>query len=63
MRVIGFSEFGGPEVLKVLELEEPHAGEGEVRIRVHAAAVNPSDSVSRSGAGLAIWRYYDPQFQ
>jgi NADPH:quinone reductase len=63
VRAIGFSEFGGPEVFKVLELEEPHAGEGEVRIRVHAAAVNPSDSVSRSGAGLAIWRYYDPQFQ
>jgi hypothetical protein len=25
VRVIGFSEFEGPEVLKVLELEEPHA--------------------------------------
>jgi hypothetical protein len=27
VRVIGFSEFEGPEVLKVLELEEPHADE------------------------------------
>jgi len=28
VRVIGFSEFEGPEVLKVLEVEEPHADEG-----------------------------------
>jgi NADPH:quinone reductase-like Zn-dependent oxidoreductase len=63
VRAIGFTEFGGPEVLKVIELEEPHAGEGEVRIRARAAAVNPSDSVSRSGAGLAIWQQYDPQFE
>jgi len=54
VRAIGFSGFGGPEVFEVLELEEPHAGEGEVRMRVHAAAVNPSDSVECSGAGLAI---------
>ena len=37
MRVMGFSEFGGPEVFKVLEREEPHAGTGEVRIRMRAA--------------------------
>lgn len=50
MRAIGFTEFGGPEVLRVLDLEEPHAGPGEVRIRVRAAAVNPSDAMTRSGA-------------
>jgi hypothetical protein len=27
VRVIGFREFESPEVLKVLELEEPHADE------------------------------------
>lgn len=49
MRAVGLTEFGGPEVLKVVDLPEPHAGAGEVRIRVRAAAVNPADSVIRSG--------------
>ncbi|MEU4555449.1 NADPH:quinone reductase-like Zn-dependent oxidoreductase [Micromonospora violae] len=49
MRAVGLHEFGGPEVLRVIELPEPHAGPGEVRVRVHAAAVNPSDTLLRSG--------------
>jgi NADPH:quinone reductase-like Zn-dependent oxidoreductase len=49
MRAIGVTEFGGPENLQVLDLPEPHAGAGEVRIRVHAATVNPTDSGLRAG--------------
>ena len=43
------TEFGGPDVLRVLDLPDPEAAPGEVRIRVHAAAVNPTDTVLRSG--------------
>ncbi|MGH8980531.1 MAG: NADP-dependent oxidoreductase [Acidimicrobiales bacterium] len=49
MTAVGVHEGGGPEALEVIELPVPHAGPGEVRIRVHAAAVNPSDTVVRSG--------------
>ncbi len=49
MRAIGFTEFGGPDVMKVLELPEPQAGPGEVRIKVAAADVNPSDVEARRG--------------
>ncbi|WAS96361.1 quinone oxidoreductase family protein [Nannocystis punicea] len=49
MRAIVVEEFGGPEVLKIVELPEPRPGAGEVRIRVHAAAVNPTDVLLRSG--------------
>ncbi|MFD0800998.1 alcohol dehydrogenase catalytic domain-containing protein, partial [Streptomonospora algeriensis] len=49
MRVIGVSEFGGPEALREFDIGEPHAGPGEVRIRVRAAAVNPTDTVARTG--------------
>lgn len=49
MRAVGVMEFGGPEKLQVVEMAEPHAGPGEVRIRVHAAAVNPTDAGFRSG--------------
>jgi NADPH:quinone reductase-like Zn-dependent oxidoreductase len=42
-------EFGGPERLQVFEVPEPHARDGEVRIRVHAVAVNPTDAGVRGG--------------
>ncbi|MFI7003614.1 NADP-dependent oxidoreductase [Nocardia sp. NPDC050175] len=49
MKAVGFHDFGDPDVLRVLELPEPQAGPGEVRIRVHAAAVNPTDVLLRTG--------------
>ena len=49
MRAVAVSEFGGPDVLKVMELDEPHAGPGEVRIKVAAATVNPTDTGLRAG--------------
>ena len=50
MRAIGVEKFGGPDQLRVFEVPEPHPGPGEVRIRVHAATVNPTDTGLRSGA-------------
>jgi NADPH:quinone reductase-like Zn-dependent oxidoreductase len=57
MKAVAFTEFGGPEVLEVLELPEPHAGPGEVRVRVEAAGVQPYDAAVRAGwepPGLAL---------
>jgi NADPH:quinone reductase-like Zn-dependent oxidoreductase len=53
MKAIGLMEFGGPEVLKVVELPNPEPGAGELRIRVHAVAVNPTDITFRSGGRAA----------
>ncbi|HZD67334.1 MAG TPA: NADP-dependent oxidoreductase, partial [Acidimicrobiales bacterium] len=41
--------FGPPEVLTVAEVPEPRPGDGEVRVRVAAATVNPTDLVLRAG--------------
>jgi NADPH:quinone reductase len=53
MKAIGLTEFGGPEVLQVVDLSEPEPGPGEVRIRVQAVAVNPADITFRSGGRAA----------
>jgi NADPH:quinone reductase-like Zn-dependent oxidoreductase len=49
MKAARFSRFGGPEVLEIVDLPEPHPGRGEVRIAVRAAGVNQSDWLKRRG--------------
>ncbi|SFW72003.1 NADP-dependent oxidoreductase [Amycolatopsis australiensis] len=49
MKAVAFTESGGPEVLRVLDLPEPHAGPGQVRVRVKAAGVQPYDAAVRAG--------------
>jgi NADPH:quinone reductase-like Zn-dependent oxidoreductase len=50
MRALQITEYGGPEVLRITDVPEPHAGPGEIRIRVKAASINPIDWKTRSGA-------------
>jgi NADPH:quinone reductase-like Zn-dependent oxidoreductase len=42
-RAVIYETFGGPEVLELREVPEPHAGPGEVRVRVAAAGLNRMD--------------------
>jgi NADPH:quinone reductase-like Zn-dependent oxidoreductase len=44
-----FTEYGGPEVIRLGEAPEPHAGPGQIRIVVRAASVNAIDWKTRSG--------------
>jgi len=50
MKVIRVHEFGGPEVLRLEDVEAPRAGAGQVVVRVRAVGVNPVDTYIRSGA-------------
>ena len=53
MKAVQFNEYGGPEVLKVVDINEPHPGPNQVRIAVRAAGENPSDLMKiRAG----IWK-------
>jgi len=52
-RAVIQESFGGPEVLEVREVVDPHAGPGEVRVRVTAAGLNPVDWILAGSAEAA----------
>src|SRR5881409_315203 len=52
MKRVVIDHFGGPEVLKVVEVDIPQPGPGEVRVRVLAAGVSFSDALLRTGTYL-----------
>jgi NADPH:quinone reductase-like Zn-dependent oxidoreductase len=49
MRAVLLSETGGPELLRVEDVERPQPGEGELLIHVRAASINPIESKQRRG--------------
>ncbi len=49
MKAVQFTSYGGPEVLELVDVDEPHAGPGEIRIAVRAAGVNGIDWKIRAG--------------
>ncbi|MEV7009999.1 NADP-dependent oxidoreductase [Streptosporangium sp. NPDC051022] len=58
---IAFSEYGGPEVLHQITVEEPEAGPGQVRVRVRAAGVAPFDTKLRAGELAGFFNAAFPQ--
>jgi len=49
MKAAQFSRFGGPEVLEIVDLPDPHPGPGQIRIVVHAAGINATEWKLRKG--------------
>ena len=49
MKAVCIYTYGGPEVLVYEDAPQPHPGEGEVLVRVHAAGINPVDWKIREG--------------
>ena len=58
MRAVQIDEFGGPEVLKVVDIPKPEPGEGQVLIEVSRAGMNFADTHQRENSYLA--RYEVP---
>ncbi len=52
MKRVVIDHFGGPEVVSVVEEDDPRPGPGEVRVRVLAAGVSLSDAQMRAGTYL-----------
>ncbi|HSS61749.1 MAG TPA: NADP-dependent oxidoreductase [Candidatus Limnocylindrales bacterium] len=55
MKAVLVTRFGGPEVLRVAEVERPAPISTEVLVRVLAAGINPVDWKTRRGDGVARW--------
>ena len=53
MKAVQYSEFGGPEVLKLVDLPDPHPAPGQIRIAVRAVGINPIDSMQRRGGPMS----------
>ncbi|WAL69686.1 NADP-dependent oxidoreductase [Amycolatopsis cynarae] len=52
-RAVIYEAFGGPEMLELREVPEPHAGPGEVRVRVTVTGLNPMDWIISSRSEVA----------
>eukprot|EP01127_Copromyxa_protea_P013600 TRINITY_DN3681_c1_g3_i1.p1 TRINITY_DN3681_c1_g3~~TRINITY_DN3681_c1_g3_i1.p1 ORF type:complete len:350 (+),score=67.07 TRINITY_DN3681_c1_g3_i1:53-1051(+) len=53
MQAIVVSEFGGPEVLRVVNVDKPKPGPKQVLVKIQAAGVNPVETYKRAGAYAA----------
>ena len=63
VKAVSFEEYGGPDVLEVVEVAEPSPGSGEVVVRVVAAGTNPGESAIRSGAMKEVYPANFPEGQ
>jgi NADPH:quinone reductase-like Zn-dependent oxidoreductase len=48
-RAVRFEEYGGVDVLELVEVEPPELGDGQLLVRVRAAGINPFEAKLRSG--------------
>jgi NADPH:quinone reductase-like Zn-dependent oxidoreductase len=55
MRAVRFDQYGDVDVLDIVDVAAPVAGEGQVVVRVEATAINPGEAAIRSGALHERW--------
>jgi len=54
-KAVRFNQYGGIDVLQVVEVERPTPLQGEVLVQVKAAGINPSEAGIREGFLHSIW--------
>jgi NADPH:quinone reductase-like Zn-dependent oxidoreductase len=55
VKAVQFDEYGGVEVLKVVDVPRPVPGEGQVLVQVKAAGINPGEAKIRAGLLHSLW--------
>ena len=54
-RAVRLNQYGGLEVLQVVEVPRPTPGPGKVLVRVKAAGINPGEASIRKGLFADRW--------
>jgi len=54
-KAVRFKEYGGIDVLEVVDVERPVPGDDQVLVRVRAAAINPGEAHIREGHLHHLW--------
>ena len=54
-KAVRFDEYGGIDVLKVVEVPQPEPGAGQVLVQVKAAGINPGEAKIRDGLLHSMW--------
>ncbi|GLV55648.1 NADPH:quinone reductase [Dictyobacter sp. S3.2.2.5] len=54
-KAVRFNQYGGIDVLQVVEVEKPEPGPGQVLVRVKAAGTNPGEAAIRQGVFAEQW--------
>ncbi len=55
MKAVRFDHYGDIDVLQVVDVPDPWPGDGQVLVRVRAAAINPGEAAIRKGLLSALW--------
>jgi NADPH:quinone reductase-like Zn-dependent oxidoreductase len=55
MKAVRFDEYGGADVLKVVDVPKPEPGPGQVLVQVKAAGINPGEAKIRDGQLHSRW--------
>jgi NADPH:quinone reductase-like Zn-dependent oxidoreductase len=63
MKAVRFDEYGGVDVLKVVDVAIPEPGPGQVLVRVKAAGINPGEAKIRDGLLHERWPAAFPEGQ
>ncbi|MDZ4234154.1 MAG: NADP-dependent oxidoreductase, partial [Dietzia sp.] len=50
VRAVGVTTYGGPDALQVVDVPAQELGPTDVRVRVTAATINPTDTYTRNGS-------------
>jgi NADPH:quinone reductase-like Zn-dependent oxidoreductase len=54
-KAVRYDQYGGIDVLKVVEVPQPEPGQGQVLVQVKAAGINPGEAKIRDGLLAARW--------
>jgi NADPH:quinone reductase-like Zn-dependent oxidoreductase len=55
MKAVRFDQYGGIDVLDVVDIPDPDPGPGQVLVRVKAAGINPGEAKIRQGLLHELW--------